>query len=117
MDTFNVLAHLRIITPSDSGDGSFLILLDDSGEIPNFPLSNDLDLDFQIIDKLSNILYDNDLQTVFTTKTISYIEKNNDTLNIFYNFISTNTYSKTGSFVSFNKRSMQLHKLSISENS
>lgn len=113
----NVIVYLRIITPSESGDGTFLILLDDDGEIPCFPLMSNSNIEFSIVQQLRKFLYENDISAILTTQTISHVQKIKDTLNIFYNFISTNTYSKGGSFVSFNQRSIELHKLSISEHS
>lgn len=116
MDNFNIVVYLRIITASDNNDGSILILLDDSGEIPNFELSDKSNLNVQILNKLSDLLYQNDIDIIYTTKTISEISQPSETNNIveiFYNFISINTYSKTGAFVSYNKNSIELHKLSI----
>lgn len=116
MDNFSVVVYLRIITASDDNDGSILVLLDNSGEIPSFELSNKSSLDSQILKNLSELLYQNDIDIIYTTRTISEISQSseeNNKIKIFYNFIAINTYSKTGAFVSYNKNSIELHKLSI----
>lgn len=111
MDTFVVNIHLRIITVSDSDDGKILVFLDDNGDIPKIQLSSSSSIDYQIEDRLRNLFYENDLYTILSTKQISSISNGDQNLDIFYNFLSTSTASKTGSFVYFNKYSIELHRL------
>lgn len=110
MDLFNFNIYLRIITSSEDSD-KFLIYLDDSGDIPKITVSKEKSIDQQIHEKLSNIFYDNDLYLLHSSKTISSIVNNGNSIDITYNFLSTSTASKTGSFVYFNRLSMELYRL------
>lgn len=110
MENFIVHIYLRIVTPSEE-DGKILIFLDETGEIPKILLSKDKVLDAQIVEKLSDYFYENDLYLIYSTKQISTINNSESTLNIFYNFITTNTISKKGSFIYFNKNSIELYRL------
>lgn len=110
MDLFNFNIYLRIITSSEDSN-QFLIYLDDSGEIPKISISKDKSIEHQIHEKLSSIFYDNDLYLLHSSKNISSIVNNGDTIDITYNFLSTSTASKTGSFVYFNKLSIELYRL------
>lgn len=114
MSSFKVDIFIRIITSSSSDDSGFLVLLDDDGEFPSFAMSNQMSLDQQISEKLNSYIYDNDINIVLSTKMISSIENKNDILEIWYTFLSSNTYSKKGSFVSFNKNSIELYRLANS---
>lgn len=111
MDTFLVNIYLRIITVSDNDDGKILVFLDDDGEIPKIQLSYNSNIDSQIEDKLRNLFYENDLYTILSTKQISTITNNQNNLDLIYNFLSSSTASKIGSFVYFNKYSIELHRL------
>lgn len=111
MDTFVINIYFRIITVSDSDDGKILVFLDDNSDIPKIQLSSYSNIDYQIEDKLKNLFYENDLYTILSTKQISSINNDDKNLDIYYNFLSTSTASKTGSFVYFNKYSIELHRL------
>ena len=109
METFAVNLHLRIITTSD--DAKLLILLDDNGEIPKIALSKSSAIDSQILDKLKELLYENDIYNLFSTKQVSSINNSIDTVDIFYNFFSISDKPKSGSFVLFNKNSIELYRM------
>lgn len=108
---FNVNLILRIITPSEVESGELLVFLDDDGNIPKIEVEKDLNIDSIINSKLDEWFYINDLYTIKSTKQISYIENKEETINIYYNFLSTSTTSKVGSYVIFNERSIELFRM------
>lgn len=107
---FKVNIHLRIITPAENA-GELLIFLDESGQIPRINLVKEKSIDDQITEKIYAFFYENDLYTILSTKQISSISNSEDSLDIFYNFLSSSTESKIGSFVYYNQRSMELYRL------
>ena len=108
---FNVNLILRIITPSEVESGELLVFLDDDGNIPKIEVERDLNIDSIISSKLNEWFYVNDLYTIESTKQISYIENKEETINIYYNFLSTSTTSKVGSYVIFNERNIELFRM------
>lgn len=110
MENFLVNIYLRIITVSDDS-GKILVFLDDNSEIPKIQLLSSSNIDYQIENKLRSLFYDNDLYTILSTKQISTITNHENSLDIVYNFLSTSTASKLGSFTYFNKYSIELHRL------
>lgn len=114
MSSFDIYVYLRIITPSESEGGGLLVLLNDDGSFPSFQLSSDSTIEQQILEKMNDILYANDIDMVFATKQISSLKNEQNELSIYVNLISPTTASKTGSFINFSKNSIELHKLSNS---
>jgi hypothetical protein len=111
-DQFNINIHLRIVTPEETNQ--FLVFLDEKGEIPKFSLLKNEPLDRQIFDKLAEYLIQ-DIYILFITKQIASISNNRDTIDIVYNFISTSTRVKSGSFVKFNQQSLELYRFMNSQ--
>lgn len=112
MQDFKVKIYLRIITTSKE-EGKLLILLEENGESPYFILEDNSTLDEQLTNKLNSLFYENDMYLINGTKQVSNIEidKNDQCLDIYFNFISPSTASKSGSFVIFDKKSMELYRL------
>lgn len=112
MQDFKVKIYLRIITTSEE-EGKLLILLEDNCEIPYFILEDKSTFDEQLTSKLNDLFYENDMYLIHGTKQVSNIEidKDDKCLNIYFNFISSSTASKSGSFVIFDKKSIELHRL------
>jgi len=110
MDKFNIKIQNRIITPSEE-IGKILILLDETGEIPSFYLQKNVDINNQIINFLSDFLYQNDLASILSTKQFSYLENNETEVLLCYNFLTHSTASKKGEFVHFNQSSMELFRM------
>ena len=110
MELFGINISFRIITPS-SEDGKLLVLLDDNGSFPQLLLGKEPCIEEQIYQKLSEIFYTSDLNIVYQTKQISSIINEDSIITILYTFISPSTASKTGSFVNFDKNSLELYRL------
>lgn len=112
MQLFKIKIHLRIITTSEE-EGKLLILLDENGESPCFMLEDNRTLDEQLVDNLNSLFYENDMYIIHGTKQVSNIEidKDEQSLSIYFNFISPSTASKSGSFAIFDKKSIELHRL------
>lgn len=110
MNCFEVGVTLRIVTTSEDG-GALLILLDKDGNPPSFSLSDKSSLDMQIFYTLQEYFYENDLYSLIGNKSISHISNDNNKVNITYNIISTSSIVKTGSFVKFNKQSIELYRI------
>lgn len=112
MQLFKIKIHLRIITTSEE-EGKLLILLEENGESPYFILDNNSTLDEQLSDKLNSLFYANDMYIINGTRQISNIDidKEEQYLNIYFNFISPSTTSKSGSFAIFDKKGLELHRL------
>jgi hypothetical protein len=110
MDLFEVNITLRIITPSEQRS-ELMIFVDDNGDFPKIKVRSNRRIDDHIIEKLNELFYENDLYTILSTKQISSIESSSNSIDIFYNFLSTSTESKTGSFVYYNQRSIELFRL------
>ncbi len=111
MECFSVNIYLRIITTSEE-DGKILVFLDETGEFPKISLASNTHLDTQIREKLFEYFYDNDIFLINSTKQVSTITNNsNNNLDIVYNFITSNTASKKGSFIYFNKNSIELYRM------
>jgi len=109
---FSIEINLRVITPSESNSGCFLIFLDDQGNLPKINLETNNDIDKEIEKKLDCFFYQNDIYPLLLTKQFSSIENKNGKVDVFYNFITTTTASKTGSFVLFDKNSIELFRMS-----
>lgn len=107
---FEIEVTLRIITTSEDS-GALLILLDTNGNLPSFSLSDKSALDMQIFYTLQTYFYENDLYPLLANKSISYVSNAQNKLNITYNMISTSSVVKTGSFVKFNKQSIELYRI------
>lgn len=110
MELFNINLLFRIITPSDE-DGKLLVLIDDDGDFPSILLGREPCIEEQIHQRLSEFLYENDLEIVKSTRQVSNIFNDGDILTIMYTFISPSTASKSGSFVNFDKNSLELYRL------
>jgi hypothetical protein len=110
MELFGVNIYLRIITTSDE-EGQLLILLDDSGNIPKISLTKNCNIEETLLKKLSELVYENEMYIITSTKQISSINVNKDTVEIYYNFITSSTTSKSGVFSHFDKKSIELHRL------
>lgn len=110
METFNVILSLRIITPSNE-DGKLLILLDDDGEFPSVFLGREPCIEEQLYQKLNELLYESDMELTYSTKQVSSIINEGEILTVIYHFISPSTASKSGSFVNFDKNSLELYRL------
>lgn len=112
MQTFIVNLVLKIITVSDNdNDNRLLVLLDDEGNFPTINLESNKNYKQQILEKLSEFVYDDDLLHLITTGQISDIEIKDDVLNIHYNYISISTQSKKGAYTVFDKKSIELYRL------
>jgi len=112
MQTFIVNLVLRIVTVSDSNDDNrLLVLLDEEGNFPTVSLDSNKNYKQQILEKLSEFLYENDLIYIITNGQISDIEIKDNTVNIQYNYISISTQSKKGAYTVFDKKSMELYRL------
>lgn len=109
MQKFNVILSFRIITPSNE-DGKLLVLVNDDGEFPSVFLGREPCIEEHIYQKLNELLYESDMLT-YSTKQVSSIINEGETLTIIYNFISPSTASKSGSFVNFDKNSLELYRL------
>jgi len=112
MQTFIVNLVLRIVTVSDSNDDNrLLVLLDEEGNFPTVSLDSNKNYKQQILEKLSEFLYENDLIYIITNGQISDIEIKDNTVNIQYNYISISTQSKQGAYTVFDKKSIELYRL------
>ena len=110
MELSIVNLSFRIITPSEE-DGKLLVLIDDDGEFPSVFLGRSPSIEEHIYQRLSEFIYETDLETVYHTKQVSSIDNNNDMVTIMYTFISPSTASKMGSFVNFDKNSIELYRM------
>jgi len=110
MELFNISIDIRVVTPSNE-DGKLLVLVDELGSFPQFFLSKEIDIEDQIYKKLNEIFYESDLQVIIQTKQISSINNKDNVLTILHTFISPSTASKIGSFVNFDKNSLELYRL------
>lgn len=108
---FEVNLILRIITPCENNPGELLVFLDEDGNIPTIKLLKQQSVEEVINKKLESFFYTNDLYTVKSTKQISYMETSGNKLNIYYNFMTTSTSSKLGSFVIFNEKSIEIFRM------
>lgn len=111
MNLFEVYATIRIITPSESDYAKLLVLVYDDGSFPSVHLSNNQNIEDRILQELSNIFYPNDLNTILLSKNISSINSTGNKLEIIYNFIAHSTVSKIGSFIPFDKNSIELYRM------
>lgn len=110
MELFNINLSFRIITPSEE-DGKLLVLIDEDGNFPSILLGKEPCIEEQIYQRLSELLYENDLDTANSTRQVSSIFNEGNVLTILYTLISPSTASKTGSFVNFDKNSLELYRL------
>lgn len=110
MDNFSVRIQNRVITTSEE-IGKLLVFLDDEGNIPSFYLENNIPVDEQIQNYLQEYFYANDLRLILNTKQFSCIHNQNNELSIVYNFLAYSTFSKRGSFVHFNNKSIELFRM------
>lgn len=110
MELFNINLSFRIITPSDE-DGKLLVLIDDDGGFPSILLAKEPCIEEQIYQRLSEFLYENDLDIVNSTRQVSSIFNDGNIVTILYTFISPSTASKIGSFINFDKNSLELYRL------
>jgi hypothetical protein len=112
MQTFIVNLVLKIITISDNdNDNRFLVLLDEEGNFPTVNLKPNKNHKEQILEKLSEFVYEDELLHLIASGKISDIEIKDDTINIQYNYISISTQSKKGAYTVFDKKSMELYRL------
>jgi len=112
MQTFIVNLVLKIITISDNdNDNRFLVLLDEEGNFPTVNLKSNKNYKEQILEKLSEFVYEDELLHLIASGKISDIEIKDDTINIQYNYISISTQSKKGAYTVFDKKSMELYRL------
>lgn len=114
MQNFLIKVYLKVITIPEEG-GKFLVLLDDDGHFPNFQLSCNGTIEDQIAICLTEFLYENDFYTVMSTKQFGNIEIKENEVAIYFQFISSSTYSKQGAYTVFEKRSIDLYRLSRNE--
>jgi hypothetical protein len=110
MELFGVNLYLRIITTSEE-EGKLLILLDDEGNIPKISLTKNSKIEDHIIKKLSELVYESDMYVITSTKQFSNINISSETVDIYFNFLSSSTISKSGAFSRFDKNSMELYRL------
>jgi len=108
---FNVHVFTRIIAIDEQDDDAFLILLDENGDIPKFILSNNSSIDEQLHNFLLKFINDSEIPIILSTKTTSSIINKEDILSIFYNLISNRSIPKSGKFVKFNKKNLELYRL------
>lgn len=111
MNLFEVKVSIRVVSPSESEVGKFLVLVDEDGNFPEFTLSSSSNIESQVYDFMNSIFYGSDLDLILSTKTISSIVNNENSVHVLYNFITYSTSSKLGSFVLFNKQSLELCKI------
>ena len=112
MQTFIVNLVLKIFTVSDSNDDNrLLVLLDEEGNFPIVNLDSNKNHKQQILEKLSEFLYEDDLIYIMNNGQISDIEMKDNTINIQYNYISISTQSKKGAYTVFDKNSIELYRL------
>lgn len=111
MNLFDVYITIRIITPSESDYAKLLVLVYDDGSFPNIHLYNNENIEDKVLQELSNIFYPNDLHTVLLSKNISSVTSMGNKLEITYNFIAHSTVSKIGSFIPFDKNSIELYRM------
>ena len=110
MELFNISIDIRVVTPSNE-DCKLLVFVDELGSFPQFFLSKETDIEDQMYKKLSEIFYESDLQVILQTKQISSINNEDNVLTILHTFISPSTASKVGSFINFDKNSLELYRL------
>jgi hypothetical protein len=112
---FEVNIYLRIVSPSEKDPGKFLILLDSNGEIPKLSVCSKIPINQQIRDLLSNYFHSpSQMDMVYQTKNLSDIQVNDNCFDLMFNFISPYTNTKSGTFVNFNKNSIELYRLALS---
>jgi hypothetical protein len=114
MDNFSVNILTRIVCLDEESKNGFSVLLDENGEIPNFNLVKEGNLDNQVLTFLSNFIHEDHLRFILSTKTVSSIINDGDNLNISYNLISSNKITKSGKFVKFDKNNIELYRLANS---
>lgn len=115
--TFSITIIVRIISLDEDSKSGFSILLNEEGEIPSFVLDHSVSIDKQLTDFLSKFIHDQNIQILYATKTISdiTIDRNiQNVLNISYNLISNNKTSKSGKFVKFDKKNIELYRFANS---
>lgn len=112
MQNFLIKVVLKIVTMPDDERNKFLVLLDEDGNFPSLYLSHDQNIDDEILKCLRDFLYENEIFVVSSTKKITDLNIKNNELHIFYQFISLSTFSKKGAYTVFDKRSIELYKLS-----
>lgn len=110
MNLFEVKVILRIITTAED-NGNILIFLDENGNLPSFTLSSDLHINAQIYSLIQLYFYESDIYSLINNKQISSIDNNKDKIDIVYNILSQSDTTKKGSFVRFNKQSIELYRL------
>jgi len=111
MNSFDVYATIRIITPSDSDYGKLLVFVYDDGSFPEIQLFHNENIEDKILQNLSQIFYPSDLNIILSSRQISSISSYGNKLEIFYNFVAHSTMSKIGSFIPFDKNSIELYRL------
>lgn len=109
MQDFKVKVIITIIATSEGKD--FLILLDENGYPPSLYIQKTTDFENQLYQKLSEYFDAESLYSIKSTQNIAEIKIEDNELTIYLNFISIFTRAKKGSFIRYNKNSIELHRL------
>lgn len=110
MELFSVNLSFRVITPSEN-DGKLLVLIDDDGNFPSVMLGKEPCIEEQVYQRLNEFLYECDMEIAYSTRQVSSIMNDGNIVTILYTFISTSTASKMGSFINFDKNSIELYRM------
>lgn len=96
----------------DDDKMQFKIYLDDSGDIPRIKLCEEMSIEEHLLIQFRDYFYNVDDGILHSAK-IAKVSKDESGVDIFYNFYCyTNLACKVGKFVQFDKKSMDLYRLS-----
>lgn len=109
-DKFDCKIVLRILCPDQESDG-FFIFLDENADYPEVFLLKSSDIDTTIYQTLIKFFPEETTAFMCQNKHLSGIIKDKDQIIIQYNmFVSNKCMCKSGQFVKFDKRSIELYR-------
>jgi hypothetical protein len=112
MDTYKLDVNIKLyFVLFDEKSNSFMVYLEDNGEIPSIKLSKEDEIKKVILDKSLSLFYKCGAEILNACK-LSDIKKVNDSIEIIYNIYCYDGIGdcKSGKFVSFNKESIELFR-------
>jgi hypothetical protein len=110
LEKFNVIITMRILSPDQDSDG-FFIFLDKNADYPEVFLLKSNDIDTTIYQTLIRFFSEDTAAFMCQNKHLSGIAKDKDKIFIQYNmFVSNKCMCKSGQFVKFDKRNIELYR-------
>lgn len=108
MDVYLVL---RILSHNGWDEGSFLIFMQKDGDLPSVKVEHPCNFEALLRSELDRHIYNVD--ETLALKSFSTIKTTKERTEIYFNLFTNSTRCKdTGSFVKFNKKSMDLYRFS-----